>query len=397
MDKMSTHRNVRWISTALSITAAALFLAACGAAPFLATEVEPTPLPVVTVSGVASAEGRVVPLRSAMLGYQAGGKIAEILVSEGQQVAQGEVLVQLGSREALEAALAQAQLEEMAAQEALETLNDTSALARNQAGQSLVEARRALSEAQKAFNDLDTEAFRDDLDDRRIAVQDAQDALDDAREELDKYLDLAEDNPTRENAQTAYDNAEQTYDDAVYERDTLQNQLDAAQAALDTATSNLEDTQRRYDALEDGPDPDDLALAQARLDNATAQITAAQKALDDLELTAPYAGTVVDLHELEAGESVAPGAAVVTLADFSAWMVESRDLTELDVVDVEVGQAVEVIPDALPDLVLTGEVESISRSFTERSGDILYKARIRLSESDPRLRWGMTVTLTFEP
>lgn len=393
---MSTLRKHPSIAAAL-VLAATLILSSCGQTPFLATQTQPTPLPTVTLSGVVNAEGRIVPLRSVVLSFQTGGEISEILVTEGQQVAQGDVLVRLGKRETFEAALKQAELEDLNARQALDDLNETSAMARDQSAQELAEAQLAHTEALKALNDLDTDDFQADLDDRRIAVQDAQDALDDAKETLDKYSDLDPDNATRKNAQTTYDNAQKTYDDAVYDRDTLQNQLDQAQSVLDLAVSRLDDAQRRHDARQDGPDPDDLSLAQARVENAAAQVAAARRALENLELTAPYAGTVVDLHDLEPGESVSPTAAVVTLADFSAWMVETRDLTELDVVDVAPEQTVEIVPDALPDLTLTGEVESISNAFTERSGDILYKVRVRLDESDPRLRWGMTVTLTFEP
>jgi hypothetical protein len=54
------------------------------------------------------------------------------------------------------------------------------------------------------------------------------------------------------------------------------------------------------------------------------------------------------------------------------------------------------VPDALPDLELTGTVESIDDFFEEKRGDVTYTARILLNESDPRLRWGMTVVVTFE-
>ena len=385
------------VSALALIFLSGLALAACGGVQLFAAQPEPTPLPTVTQSGAVSAEGRIMPLRSAVLSFATGGEIAELVVSEGDTVAAGDPLVRLGHRDSYAAALAQAELAELSARQALDELNELNALARDEAGQELAAAQLALTEAQKAFNDLDTDDYRDDLDDRRIAVRDAREALEDAQEELDEYADLDPDNPTRENAQTTLDNAQRDYDDAVYERDVLQNQLHQARAALDMARSRLEDAQRRYDARQDGPDPDELALAQARLDSAAAQVAAAREALEDLELAAPYAGMVVDLHDLEPGENVTPGTAVVTLADFSAWVVESRDLTELDVVDVEVGQPVEVIPDALPDLAFAGEVESIGRAFTERSGDILYTVRVRLDDSDPRLRWGMTVTLTFEP
>ena len=63
--------------------------------------------------------------------------------------------------------------------------------------------------------------------------------------------------------------------------------------------------------------------------------------------------------------------------------------------EISLGQAVTVKPDALPDLELSGTVESISNLYEEKRGDITYTARILLVEDDPRLRWGMTFVVTF--
>jgi hypothetical protein len=57
---------------------------------------------------------------------------------------------------------------------------------------------------------------------------------------------------------------------------------------------------------------------------------------------------------------------------------------------------VEISPDALPELNLLGIVESISDTFEEKRGDITYTTRILVDEIDPRLRWGMTVVVSFE-
>ncbi len=106
-------------------------------------------------------------------------------------------------------------------------------------------------------------------------------------------------------------------------------------------------------------------------------------------------GTIVDLN-LIAGQQVTPGAPVLRLADFSQWYVETDNLTELEVIDVQPGQKATIVADALPDVLLSGQVESISDVFEEKRGDITYTARILLNEFDPRLRWGMTTVVSFE-
>ncbi len=121
----------------------------------------------------------------------------------------------------------------------------------------------------------------------------------------------------------------------------------------------------------------------------------AQAALDNLELKAPFAGEIFDVNVVP-GELSGPSGWAVLLADTAGWVVRTSDLTELEVVQIEEGQSVTVVPDALPELKLDGVVEEISRTFTTKTGDILYETVIRLKDTDPLLRWGMTVEAAFQ-
>lgn len=105
-------------------------------------------------------------------------------------------------------------------------------------------------------------------------------------------------------------------------------------------------------------------------------------------------GTVAGLS-LQAGQQVGAGAPVLTLADFSTWIVKTENLTELEVSEVEVGQKVEVVLDALPGITMAGEVSHISTRFEEKRGDVTYTATIKLEQVDPRMRWGMTAAVRF--
>ena len=154
--------------------------------------------------------------------------------------------------------------------------------------------------------------------------------------------------------------------------------------------------------FQQGPDPDAAALADSRIATAEVRLAAAEGAslaaqsmLSDLDLVATIDSTVVDLN-LTPGEQVTPGRPAVTLADFSQWYVETDNLTEIEVVDINHGQQVNIVPDALPEVTLSGIVESIGDKFEEKRGDITYTTRILVNEIDPRLRWGMTVVVTFE-
>lgn len=381
----------------LLLTVLALLLAGCdrltGAAEPTTAPVSAADVPQTTGAGTVIVEGTIVPRDFVRLVTRTGGKIAELLVAEGDVVEQGALIARLEGAEALRAQLAAAQLEQLNAQQAIQALNDGAALASAQAQNEYNEASRALIDAQQALDDLDEDQYETDLDNARSDVGTADDELEDAQDEFDRYKDNDPDNSNRKTAETRLEDAQKKYDDAVRKRDLLINQMDSAMSAVEAAQSRLDDAQRVLD--EGQPDPDDLALAQAREAAAAAQVTAANKALSDLELTAPIAGTVTDLDVL-VGETVLGNSAVAVIADFSAWYVETTDLTEIDVVSVSEEQSASATPDALPDLQLPATVENIDRAAGQKGGDVVYTVRLRLDETDQRLRWGMTVEVVFE-
>ena len=66
-------------------------------------------------------------------------------------------------------------------------------------------------------------------------------------------------------------------------------------------------------------------------------------------------------------------------------------------VNIKEGQPATVVLDAISDLTLNGEVESISKTFAEKQGDVVYEVTVRLNETHPDILWGMTAVVSFEP
>ncbi|MFH1185813.1 MAG: efflux RND transporter periplasmic adaptor subunit, partial [Chloroflexota bacterium] len=152
-------------------------------------------------------------------------------------------------------------------------------------------------------------------------------------------------------------------------------------SALATAKARLMDARRRYDNLQD------VALSDAGAGTRAALATA--------EIRAPFDGTITSI-DLKVGEAVTAGLAVVTVADLSGWVVETTDLTEIDVMSIREGLPVTVSLDSLPDATFSGGVRSVDLSYSDRQGDIVYPVSILLAESHPRMRWGMTAQVTFD-
>lgn len=157
--------------------------------------------------------------------------------------------------------------------------------------------------------------------------------------------------------------------------------LDAAEAGLLAAQASL-------DRLRADPAAPDVASAQAQVDAARAARDLAQLALDQATLTAPFAGVIAAVN-LTPGETPAPALPAVTLADISGFTVDVT-VDEIDVSRIAAGQPVTLTLDALPDLRLAGEVQSIAPLAEEQAAVSSYRVRISTEAADPRVRAGMS-------
>ncbi len=108
----------------------------------------------------------------------------------------------------------------------------------------------------------------------------------------------------------------------------------------------------------------------------------------------PSTGVVSELY-VHASEWIAPGQAVLLLADLGNLRVETTDLNEIDVARIEVGDKVSVTFDALPDKVVSGTVTRIATKAGEGSG-VNYPVVIELDEIPDNLRWGMTAFVDIQ-
>ena len=156
-----------------------------------------------------------------------------------------------------------------------------------------------------------------------------------------------------------------------------QEALDAAQLALDTAAVELEAQKE--------------AVEQYR--------SALQRAEDDLARTtirSPMDGTVIQL-DAEKGETVVPGSTnlpgsvIMTIADMSVLLAEV-EVSEVDVVDVELGQEAEITVDALGENTQKGYVVEIATSGRKDPalGTIDFAVKVEIDDPDPSLRPAMT-------
>jgi multidrug resistance efflux pump len=218
-------------------------------------------------------------------------------------------------------------------------------------------------------------------------VQNAQLAVDELKKNAE--VNLAQSRLDVFNAQTILDEAQEDFDTDESEENQLR--LNVAQATLELAKENLSILEAG-----NGIDKDRLAAAESRVTTAMTAMLSAQSIIDSYELIASVGGTVTNLN-IKAGERINAGFPVVTITDFGNWEIQTDNLTEINVVNVQVGQKVEVVLDALPELTFSGQVTHIDMVYEEKRGDTTYTATIVLDQLDPQMRWGMTAAVQFLP
>jgi len=353
-----------------------------------------TPIPTVVAENVIVAEGRLEPIRYADIAFNANGTVSEVLVTEGEQVTEGQVIARLENSEAKQAEVAKAEEDFLLAQRIFDSAQAT-ALGK------LANAHEAVRKAQHEFDNFDIPSDLRDMGTRE-ALSYTAGKLEEARTNFEpyKYLEerleweLKRENP---NNPQVYRNTAKIYkkrlDDAWAEYNKA-IKWTTLESTLESAQSEMTQAQKEYDILSSGSDAGEKAVAEAQYEAARANLAAARAALADVELSAPFDGTVAGL-KVKSGESVTPGQIAASVADFSGWIVKTTDLTELDVVDIAEGQAVNITLDAIPDATLDGKIESIGQNFSEKQGDIVYEVTVELTEALPNMRWGMTAEVKF--
>jgi len=306
----------------------------------------------------ASAEGEVRPVRSAALAFPVAGVVAERLVEVGDQVEAGAPLLRLDS-------------------------SDEEALLRQ------AEAALAAAQAQVGVAQAAGKAAV-----QQVAAADA--AVDVAKAQLD-----AADTAVRQ----TLGEAEATVARAKAQREAAAAGVAQAEAAALQARAAQQQAQAA------------VTEAGARRDQAVAARDSAKLAVERRTLRAPFAGRVMGVNA-EVGEAVgsggapaasgaasaaasgaSPTGATVTLADTSAWLVDTTNLTERQVVGVRVGAPVTVAVDALPGRTFAGRVERVGGVPKVVRGDVTYVATVRIAAKGgdaadlAELRPGMTAVV----
>lgn len=192
-------------------------------------------------------------------------------------------------------------------------------------------------------------------------------------------------------------------EELVRTRASAQRALDDARATLDVARSRLKVAEETLSLLRDGVRAEDIAAARAQLDGERALRDLAARRLADTELAAPADGVIMS-RVREPGAVLAPGAAVLTLAKTAPVWVRAF-VPEPRLGAMVPGTAVRVLTDSRPGRPYAGHVGYVSpvAEFTPKTvqtedlrTDLMYRFHVVIDDPDPLLRQGMPVTVLVD-
>jgi HlyD family secretion protein len=155
-------------------------------------------------------------------------------------------------------------------------------------------------------------------------------------------------------------------------------------------------------------------LAQEKYNKAKLGMDQAQQNLDRMRVTAPMDGLIsiqknmnasggffftgMSLPDYHEGDQVQPGSSIAQVVDPQGLELTSK-IDEQDRGNVQVGQPVDVVFDALPGQVIHGTVKSVGgmsvRQFFSSDTNGNFEVGIQLANKDPRLRSGFTAQIVF--
>ncbi len=387
------------------------------------------------LDSVIWASGKLLPTVWANLSPLQGGIVQTLLVNEGDWVEEGDLLVQLENPAAMsQVDIAAATVTEAEAARA-KLLSGTSdaEVAAAEANVATAQAQVSLAagrllEAQKTveFYEVEVQIAREQFDllaagpteaERAAAaarVEVAQAALNHAQaaynavrgdptigSTLLEALQLEQSTKSLKAAQAEYAVATQgaaeqqlavaksRIQEAQSRVSVAESQIPAAEAGVQSAQAALASAQANLRKIKEGASPEDIAVSMARIGTAKAQLAGAQALVAQSQIVAPFSGQVGALL-VRSGELVSAGQVLVLLGDTASMHVETTDLRETDVVQLQSGQKVEVTFDSLPDRIFDGLITHIAPVSTSDRGSTNFTVHVDVPQLDENLRWGMT-------
>lgn len=172
------------------------------------------------------------------------------------------------------------------------------------------------------------------------------------------------------------------------------SEVNAAEIAFNSALQAYRTNNDQLSVIEASSTPEATKIAEANLAKAQANVSSIQSQINDTVLVAPWDGIVASVNP-KVGENFNANISAVDVISPGTFKTDIM-IPENEVALISVGDQANIHFGAYgASLDATGTVSSIDLSPTTVNGVSAYKATVYLNSSDPRIRTGMTGSVTI--
>jgi len=339
---------------------------------------------------IVGATGIVEPNQSVELNWETTGRVELVHAVVNDMVEPGDVLAELADN-TLPQSVILAQADLVSAKRTLEDLvssNTESALAYT----NLLEAEQKLRDEEEDRDEWNyNDASDESISTARSDFLNAEEKYKVSQLAFAKLASLDDTDQQELKARESLDRDTQERDKALRTLNYILGKSYDQQVAedfadYDVALAQLEDAQREWERVKDGPNADDISAAEAK-------VAAAEATVSLGEIEAPFGGTVTKVFP-RVGDEVTTGSNAFRIDDLSELFVEI-EISEVDINRIVVGQKADLTFDAILGETFAGKVEEVSSVGIDNGGGVDFLVTLQIIDPSAQVHSGMTAAVNI--
>ena len=291
-----------------------------------------------------SANGSVLPARSANVSPKSSGILKQLLVKEGDRVQEGQILAYMDDS--------------------------------NLQGQ-YTQSKGNLAQAQANLA-------------KTIAGNRPQDIAQAAAQ-------VANDKAALASAESTFQQNQQLFSaGALAQRDLI-----TSRASRDQAAAQVRKAQQALELQNVGSRPEDIATARAQVVTAQGALQTIEAQIEDTRIRAPFSGLVTKKYA-DPGAFVTPSTAGSAASSAAASILALASTNQIDanvaeanIAQIKVGQSVKIQADAYPGKTFEGKVVQVAAQSTVTQNVTSFEVKTSVSDPEDLLRSGMSTHVDF--
>lgn len=336
---------------------------------------------------VIQATGTIRPINEIKVSPKATGLIKRLLVKQGDSVKEGQVLAEMdesnlrGEIEAARGAYSMAQDTYRKIQHGNRPQEVAIARFQEKRASDIVhQAEQNIIRLKAQYQSITQQSIRDDT----MAVRQAYLMKEGAVSDQDRLNAETQANMTRA------------------QLDAAERELAQAQATLAQNKAEFAAAQAQHELSRIGNRDEDIATAKDAVAQAKGNLDNLQSQMDDMTIKAPFAGVITQKYA-DGGAIVTPTTSAATTSATSSSIVALAgklemvaQVAETDIGKIEIGQEVEILPNAFPDKPFHGKVTQIAPEAVVTQNVTTFEVHTSIDDdAKGRLLSGMNVNARF--